>query len=361
MRIKRRARQKKQTPHTNKTIIIVLFVLLIAISTAYAFFSSSVGINGVVELIPPHRYSGWGKVTATLENTWGDPQRPSYQYNLKIENTSHNDIDGWEIRMNIPTDTVISGGGNGLYTIENGILIITDTGEASNKLITPGNSRTPYIQFNTSDVNFEVTFLMLNGVEMNLSNVTVDPTAITLNDLSTTLYVGETQDLIVIFTPSNGTGTVTWTSSNNSIATVNSEGVVTAVSAGNCYITATCNSLTARCNVSVLSTASQSSNLEVDFTVATSWPSGSKYCIQYNTKIKNISSNPVNGWSFELELPAGSSYMYGWNATAAAVAGTTYRMTGTHTIQPGQTNTEFGFTLEVPNRNYMPIAVNIQP
>ena len=66
-------------------------------------------------------------------------------------------------------------------------------------------------------------------------NVTVTPieaTSIALNKTSATLKVGENTSLSVTYTPSNATTkSVTWTSDNNSIATV-SNGVVTAKSVG---------------------------------------------------------------------------------------------------------------------------------
>lgn len=86
-------------------------------------------------------------------------------------------------------------------------------------------------------------------------NVTVTPievTSIALNKTSATLKVGENTSLSVTYTPSNATTkSVTWTSDNNSIATV-SNGVVTAKSVGSAVITAkTSNGKTATCKVTV--------------------------------------------------------------------------------------------------------------
>ena len=86
-------------------------------------------------------------------------------------------------------------------------------------------------------------------------NVTVTPievTSIALNKTSATLKVGENTSLSVTYTPSNATTkSATWTSDNNSIATV-SNGVVTAKSVGSAVITAkTSNGKTATCKVTV--------------------------------------------------------------------------------------------------------------
>lgn len=66
----------------------------------------------------------------------------------------------------------------------------------------------------------------------------VNPTAISLSPSSLSLGVSDTSILTVNVTPLNGIKSVTWSSSNPSVASV-SNGVVTAQSAGNATITAT--------------------------------------------------------------------------------------------------------------------------
>lgn len=96
----------------------------------------------------------------------------------------------------------------------------------------------------------------------NGNNVTVTfgakptfATVISLNKTSTRIQRGSTETLMATVTPNNATDrTVTWTSSNNDVATVNASGVVTAVSVGNAVITATTNdgtNLSASCAVEV--------------------------------------------------------------------------------------------------------------
>ena len=78
-------------------------------------------------------------------------------------------------------------------------------------------------------------------------------TSITLNTQETSIKKGDTADLDVIYTPEDTSDdkTVIWTSSNNEIATVDENGVVTAVADGTATITATVGSLTAECIVHV--------------------------------------------------------------------------------------------------------------
>ncbi|MGE7989210.1 Ig-like domain-containing protein [Lysinibacillus fusiformis] len=65
-------------------------------------------------------------------------------------------------------------------------------------------------------------------------------TGISINGASGNLQVGETKTITATVTPANATNkTVTWTSSNVNVATVDSQGKVTAIGAGDAIITAT--------------------------------------------------------------------------------------------------------------------------
>ena len=80
----------------------------------------------------------------------------------------------------------------------------------------------------------------------------VPATAITLNKTSATINMGDKLTLSKTLTPSNATGTVTWSSSNTKVATVTSSGVVLGVTAGTATITATTQSgKKATCKVTV--------------------------------------------------------------------------------------------------------------
>lgn len=87
--------------------------------------------------------------------------------------------------------------------------------------------------------------------------VTVDPvsaSAVTLNVADMTLLVGQSDKLTATVSPENVTDkTITWASDNETIATVDENGLVTALGVGSATITAsTENGLTATCEVTVL-------------------------------------------------------------------------------------------------------------
>ncbi len=76
------------------------------------------------------------------------------------------------------------------------------------------------------------------------------PTGITLSPTSLSIVAGKSGKITATISPSTATGTVSWASSNTSIATV-SGGTVTGKNAGSVTITAKIGSVSASCNVTV--------------------------------------------------------------------------------------------------------------
>lgn len=87
--------------------------------------------------------------------------------------------------------------------------------------------------------------------------VTTPVTGVSLNQTSATMEIGATLQLTATVSPSNATNkAVTWSSSNSTAASVDSNGLVTALAAGSATITVRTNdgSKTATCNVTVNAT-----------------------------------------------------------------------------------------------------------
>ena len=106
----------------------------------------------------------------------------------------------------------------------------------ANGLVVAVSAGTTTIRATSND---EATFYdeaIVTVVDMNIL-----PTSITLNEIEVTLERGQTFELEVtaILPATAGNRDVTWSSSNDNVATVDSDGVVTAVSAGTAIITAT--------------------------------------------------------------------------------------------------------------------------
>ena len=81
---------------------------------------------------------------------------------------------------------------------------------------------------------------------------TIAVSEVRLNKTSLSLNVGDSETIIATVLPDNATDkTVTWKSSNSSVATVDSNGKVTAISAGSATIMATSGGVSSSCSVTV--------------------------------------------------------------------------------------------------------------
>ena len=88
--------------------------------------------------------------------------------------------------------------------------------------------------------------------EITVVNPIVDADQIVLNIESAELNIGETVQLEATVLPEDTTDkTLTWSSSNENVATVSEEGVVTAIAEGNAVITVSCGGVSAECEVTV--------------------------------------------------------------------------------------------------------------
>ena len=89
-------------------------------------------------------------------------------------------------------------------------------------------------------------------VYITVTGDAVPATEICLDKTSITLSVGKAEAITATILPENATNqTVTWTSSNTSVAKVNANGTVKGISAGTAIITATVDGVTAECSVTV--------------------------------------------------------------------------------------------------------------
>ena len=100
----------------------------------------------------------------------------------------------------------------------------------------------------------------------NIKEIHTLSTSIALNQTTATLKATETLTLVATVLPENATNkSVTWKSSNEAVATVDANGLVTAIAVGESTITATTadgSNLSASCKVTVLPTLAESITLD---------------------------------------------------------------------------------------------------
>jgi glycosidase len=106
------------------------------------------------------------------------------------------------------------------------------------------------------------------------ANVPVVPvTGISLSPTSTSIHAGTTAQLTPTITPANATNqSITWTSGNTAVATVNSGGLVTAVATGTAVITA--KTVDQNKTATATITVTPSTSFTVNFYKPTTWGTG---------------------------------------------------------------------------------------
>jgi uncharacterized protein YjdB len=107
----------------------------------------------------------------------------------------------------------------------------------------------------------------------NLNVAPVSVTGVTVSPTSASVAAGRTQQLTATIAPSNATNqTVTWSSSNNAVATVSSVGLVTAIAAGTATITVTTQDGGKTATSAI--TVTPSTNFTVYFSKPSTWGTG---------------------------------------------------------------------------------------
>jgi uncharacterized protein YjdB len=123
-----------------------------------------------------------------------------------------------------------------------------------------------------------ITAAANNGVEgvCAVTVSTIEVTALTLSETSLSLIIGGTETLVATVSPDNATDkSITWSSNATDVATVDNDGVVTAVAIGAATITVSAtNGVTATCAVTV--GAVPVTNVSLDATTANLKPGETK-------------------------------------------------------------------------------------
>lgn len=226
--------------------------------------------------------------------------------------------------ITIPSSLTLSMGDS--YTFSP---VIAETGASTTLTWTSSNSKVASITSKgvlkaLTKGNTTITCTASNGVSAQC-HVTVNPikvTGITLNNTSSTLQVGDKLQLTATAAPINATDkSVTWSSGNGSVATVDSKGLVTAVASGTTQIKATANDGSGKSAVCTI-TVDRNNKLTISDMKACKGGSGTLHVVLTDEDI-------ISGFQFDLVLPDGITVST--DANGKLVARTTSR-TSSHTI-----------------------------
>lgn len=194
---------------------------------------------------------------------------------------------------------------------------------SNNGIVTIVGDGTATITATTNDGGFTASCVV----------TTADPvTAVNLNKTTDILYVGDTVTLVATVSPATADPTVTWKSSNNSVATVNNSGVVTAVSAGTAIITATSQDGTksASCTITVSDANTDVPDADVPQIVLTGAKTSADTTVTVDVSIAN---NP--GFiSLNLEINYDTTYLTLTGITANSGVGATFTKAQSYTKVP---------------------------
>ncbi len=163
------------------------------------------------------------------------------------------------------------------------------------------------------------------SVSVTVTNQQVTLTSISLSPKNNQMKVGDIKTLTTTRVPANAGGTTTYTSSNPSVATVDSGGRVTAISAGSTVITVSSSGLSDTANVTVIREAS-SEDLDITFS------NGYYYDrdLQFTINFTNIGQSEIRKITFSISFPSGTTWSYWNNYPAQFVANNTgTRLTST--------------------------------
>lgn len=171
-----------------------------------------------------------------------------------------------------------------------------------------------------------VTYAEVNSTKFNVVGTTVHATAVNISEDTATLEViGETTTLNATITPANAVETITWSSSDENVATVDENGEVTAVGAGTATIAATAGSASDTCEVTVYNR----SKATISF--------GKKdYNIAKPTETQDEISNAlIDGYDFNLLNAHNSGATYDYIMFATNNLGTEESLVANKTAIPG--------------------------
>lgn len=191
------------------------------------------------------------------------------------------------------------------------------------------------------------------------SEQNVPVTGVSINMSSLSLKVGESATLTTTIAPANATNKgVTWTTSMSSVATVTSDGVVTAKAAGTAVITAKTDDggKTATCNVTVTYTPDPGG--EVSVTQVTISPTSANMTVG-DTKQFSVKIDPANATNQEVSWSSSDPSVASIDSKGLVTAKAEGKATITVTANDGGVSSKA--TVTVNNKTVPVTGVSVSP
>lgn len=346
-KLKRRRLKKKIAENKGKIIVIFCALFVLFLGVGYGASTSLLDIEGSATIVESDscKYNITGSYEIT--NHWGNNNgKQSYFGYIRITNNDSTDITTWTIKIKGPSDMEIQTNAN--YTLDGNILTLTPY--SWNAQIKSGASFELSNIILTVENDFNPDYITFNGCKIyGDSSVTPDPdptvelTNIELSPSSYEMTVGENVTLTTTKTPANASTDLVYSSSDESIATVNEEGEVTALSEGEVVITVTSsNGLTASSTITVKKEEESPvipDGINIAFAQTGYWGDiNYGQAMNFNITITNDRETAIKSCSFLLGLPSGTTYTI-WTGSTTVDDG---KFTYSNQIASGSSVTIYG-------------------
>ena len=180
----------------------------------------------------------------------GEAVRPYYGIGYITEDTSGNEVFVWrhKVKCSIPSSSHNTKNNS---TDANGQEIVFTGINTTHKFETTGKTAKSVIHRKDTLISENDFFASVQTID-TLNALTPAVTSVTVTPTTTEVEIGDTVTLTATVAPSSVTTPVTWTTADNTRATVNSSGVVTGVAEGGVSIIAYCGGKSAVCAVTVV-------------------------------------------------------------------------------------------------------------